>query len=184
MGGFYSYEHVTETKAIGPFCEGTSDDKGLLFCSGKSPASGNIIVQATVTDSDGNSSSASHDVWIAGKGEWWFEMGDSDRIDLLPEKKSYEPGETAKFQVRMPFRSATVLVTVEREGIIDAYVKKITGKEPIILVPVKGNHAPNVFVSALCVRGRVAGTKPTALFDPGKPTYRLGIRNQGGSQGP
>ena len=42
-------------------------------------------------------------------------------------------------------------------------------------VPVKGNYAPNVFVSALCVRGRVPGTKPTALFDPGKPAYRLGI---------
>jgi len=36
--------------------------------------------------------------------------GDHDRIDLLPEKKRYEPGETAIFQVRMPFREATALV--------------------------------------------------------------------------
>lgn len=175
VGGFYSYEHVTETKSTGPICEGTTDDKGLLACSAKSPVSGNVILQATVTDDTGNVSAANQDLWIAGKGEWWFDVADSDRIDLLPEKKSYDPGENARFQVRMPFRSATVLVTVEREGVIDAYVKKVSGKEPVISVPVKGNYAPNVFVSALCVRGRVAGTKPTPLFDPGKPTYRLGI---------
>ena len=132
MGGFYSYEHVTETKSVGPICAGTTDDKGLLDCSVKAPVSGNVILQATVTDEGGNTSSSNRDVWVAGKGEWWFEAGDSDRIDLLPEKKSYNPGDTAKFQVRAPFRSATVLVTVEREGIIHAYVKKISGKEPVI----------------------------------------------------
>lgn len=175
VGGFYSYEHVTETKSVGPVCEGVSDDKGLLICEASSPVSGNVILQATVLDDKGNSSSSNRDVWVAGKGEWWFEAGDSDRIDLLPEKRTYDPGDIARFQVRAPFRSATVLVTVEREGIMDAYVKKISGKEPVISVPIKGNYAPNVFVSALCVRGRVGGTKPTALFDPGKPAYRLGI---------
>lgn len=30
-------------------------------------------------------------------------------------------------------------------------------------------------MSALVVRGRVGGAKPTAIFDPGKPVYKLGI---------
>jgi uncharacterized protein YfaS (alpha-2-macroglobulin family) len=175
VGGFYSYEHVTETKAVGPVCAGTTDAKGLVECSATSPVTGNVILQATVIDDSGNPSTANRDVWVAGKGEWWFEAGDSDRIDLLPEKRSYNPGDTARFQVRAPFRSATVLVTVEREGVMEAFVRKISGKEPVIDLPIKGNYAPNVFVSALCVRGRVAGTKPTALFDPGKPAFRLGI---------
>jgi alpha-2-macroglobulin len=175
VGGFYSYEHVTETKAVGPVCAGATDDKGYLECNATSPVSGNVILQATVFDDSGNASTSNRDVWVAGKGEWWFEAGDSDRIDLLPEKKAYNPGDAARFQVRSPFRSATVLVTVEREGVMDAWVKRISGKEPVISVPIKGHYAPNVFVSALCVRGRVAGTRPTALFDPGKPAYRLGI---------
>ena len=114
VGGFYSYEHVTETKSIGPICQGTTDDKGLLECSAKTTVSGNVILQAIVKDQSGNVSASNCDVWVAGGGEWWFEAGDSDRIDLVPEKKSYEPGDSAKFQVRSPFRSATVLVTVER----------------------------------------------------------------------
>ena len=175
VGGFYSYEQVTETKSLGQICEGATDERGILDCAAKSPVSGNVVLQASVVDDRGASSTANRDVWVAGKGEWWFEAGDSDRIDLLPEKRSYDPGETARFQVRSPFRSATALITVEREGIIDAGVKRLSGREPVISVPVKGSYAPNVFVSALCVRGRVKGTAPTAMFDPGKPSYRLGI---------
>jgi alpha-2-macroglobulin len=175
VGGFYSYEHATETKKIGAVCEGVSDSKGLVICDAKSPVSGNVIIQATAKDSAGNVSAAKQDVWIYARGDWWFDVSDNDRIDLLPEKKRYEPGETAKFQVRMPFREATVLVTVEREGIIDSFVRKLSGKNPVIEVPIKGGYAPNIFVSALCVRGRAEGVKPTALIDLGKPAYKLGI---------
>ena len=45
----------------------------------------------------------------------------------------------------------------------------------MVEIPVKKNYAPNVFVSALVVRGRVPNTRPTALFDPGKPAYKLGL---------
>jgi hypothetical protein len=46
---------------------------------------------------------------------------------------------------------------------------------PVFTIPVKASYAPNVFVSALVVRGRVAGVQPTALVDLGKPAYKLGI---------
>ena len=176
VGGFYSYEHVTETKKVASvLCEGKTDGKGLLVCDVHSPVSGNVILQARSADDSGNISSAYRDVWIAGKGEWWFDVSDNDRIDLLPEKKRYEPGDTARFQLRMPFREATALVTIEREGIMETFVKKLTGKDPLIEIPVKNNYAPNVFVSALVVRGRVSGVQPTALVDLGKPAFKLGI---------
>ena len=175
VGGFYSYEHVTETKRVGPLCEGKTDAGGLLICEAQSPVSGNVILQARTEDSSGNVSEASRDVWIAGKGEWWFDVADNDRIDLLPEKKRYEPGDTAKFQVRMPFRTATALITVEREGVMEAYIRKLSGKDPAIEIPIKNNYAPNIFVSALVVRGRVSDVQPTAMVDLGKPAFKLGI---------
>jgi len=175
VGGFYAYEHTSETKRVGRICQGKTDARGLLICDVKSPVSGNVILQAEAGDDAGNVSKAHRDVWIVGKGEWWFDVSDHDRIDLIPEKKKYEPGETAKFQVRMPFREATALISVEREGIVDTYVRKISGKHPVIEVPVKKVYAPNVFVSVLVVRGRVSGVQPTALVDLGKPAFRLGL---------
>jgi len=128
VGGVYSYEHSTETKKIAPLFEGKTDSRGLLICDAKSPVSGNVILQAESFDAAGNRTVAHRDVWVAGKGEWWFEVGDHDRIDLIPEKKRFEPGEKAIFQVRMPFREATALVTVEREGIITAWSERFPGK--------------------------------------------------------
>jgi uncharacterized protein YfaS (alpha-2-macroglobulin family) len=75
----------------------------------------------------------------------------------------------------MPFREATALVTVEREGVLDAFVTPLSGKSPAVDVALKGSYAPNAFVSVLAVRGRVADPQPTALVDLAKPAFRLGI---------
>jgi uncharacterized protein YfaS (alpha-2-macroglobulin family) len=175
VGGFYAYEHSTETKRIAALCEGKTDHRGLLICEVQSPVSGNVILQARSRDDVGNSSIANRDVWVAGKEEWWFETGDNDRIDLLPEKKRYEVGEKATFQVRMPFRSATALISIEREGVMESWVKNLSGTNPAIEIPIKSAFAPNVFVSCLVVRGRLPGIKPSGMVDLGKPAYKLGI---------
>jgi hypothetical protein len=94
-------------------------------------------------------------VWVTRQGELWFGGEDHDRIDLLPEKKSYQPGETARFQVRMPFRFATALVAVEREGIIDTQVVQLNGQDPTVSLKVQPDWGPNVYVSVLALRGRL-----------------------------
>jgi uncharacterized protein YfaS (alpha-2-macroglobulin family) len=175
IGGFYAYENNSEVKALGAACEGKTDNKGLLICQVKAPASGNLILRAKTQDAQQRVTMTSRETWVADGADWWFSATDNDRIDLLPEKKRYEPGETASFQVRMPFREATALVTVEREGVIDSYVRPLSSSEPVFTIPVKKEYAPNVYVSALVVRGRVASVQPTALVDLGKPAYKLGI---------
>ena len=75
----------------------------------------------------------------------------------------------------MPFKEATVLVTVEREGVLEAFVRTIDARRPVIEVPIKGSYAPNVFVSAFLVRGRIGGVAPTALVDLAKPAFKMGL---------
>ncbi len=175
IGGFYAFDNHSEIKAIGEICRGVTDNKGLLICDVKAPAKGNIILQAETADAGGNPSIANHEIFVAGNDDWWFDAADNDRIDLLPEKKSYEPGEKARFQLRMPFKEADVLVTVEREGILDSFVTHLTRANPTIDVPLKGHYSPNVFVSALAIRGRSGEVQPTALVDLGKPSFKMGL---------
>ena len=154
----------------------------------------------TAKDSSGNTIQAASSVYVTKQGEMWFGGENNDRIDLLPEKKSYEPGEIAKFQVRMPFRIATALVAVEREGIVDTQVVELNGQDPTISLKVQESWGPNVYVSVLALRGRLRevpwysfftwGYKaprewwtsfwyegreyvaPTAMVDMSKPAYR------------
>jgi alpha-2-macroglobulin len=175
VGGFYAYEHVQETRRLGELCRAVTGTSGTATCEGTSPVAGNVILQATAADEAGRETAAYTSVWVAGSEEWWFEAKDHDRIDLLPERRRYEPGEVARFQVRMPFREATALVAIEREGIQEARVVRLSGKAPVIEVPVLPGYAPNMFVSVLAVRGRVAGLQPTALVDLGRPAFKLGL---------
>jgi uncharacterized protein YfaS (alpha-2-macroglobulin family) len=175
LGGFYAYEHTQKIEPLGSACSGVTDRAGELTCTVAAKASGNLIVQATTTDPQGNTSSVHQDRWVAGADDQWFAASDNDRIDIVPERKRYEPGETARLQVRMPFREATALITVEREGVLDTYVQPLTGKDPVVRVPIKQNYAPNLYVSVFVVRGRVGAAAPTALVDLGKPAYRMGI---------
>jgi uncharacterized protein YfaS (alpha-2-macroglobulin family) len=174
VGGFYAYENTVETRSAGELCSGRSDQRGQFVCNAKPALTGNVLVQASVTDDGGNISAANTEMYIPSEQREWFEGHDEDRMDVLPEKPQYEPGDTARLQVRMPFSEATVLVTVEREGILAASVFPLSGKEPVIRVPVK-DYAPNVFVSVLAVRGRIGSIQPTAMVDLGKPAFKLGI---------
>jgi alpha-2-macroglobulin len=202
VGGFYSYDNKTETKDLGTVCSGTSDSRGLLLCDTKLGEAGEVELTVSAKDKDGNVSQAASSVWVTKQGELWFGGEDHDRIDLLPEKKSYQPGETAKLQVRMPFRFATALVSIEREGIIDTQIVQLNGQDPTINVKIAEGWAPNVYVSALVLRGRLREvpwyslftwgykaprewwtafwyegreyTAPTALVDLSKPAFRLG----------
>ncbi len=174
-GGFYAFENTTQTRHVHALSTVQTDAHGMVACEESVPFSGQLTVQVSALDPSGNRTVTHCDLWVRGEEDQWLGGSDSDRIDLIPEKKRWEPGETARFQVRMPFAEATVLTTVEREGILDSYVNRVSSGSPIIELPIKGNYAPNVFVSALCVRGRIQGPLPTAMVDLGKPAFKLGI---------
>ncbi|MCB1158195.1 MAG: hypothetical protein KDK45_11895, partial [Leptospiraceae bacterium] len=174
VGGFYSYESYREIKKLGEFCSGQTDEKGMLICEGKTTEEGNILFSANTISSSGKEARSNTEIWIESPNSW-YAGSDHDRADLIPVRKKYETGEEAEFQFRIPFSEARVLVTVEREGILDSYIQNVKGRNPSIRIPIKNNYSPNVFVSAMAVRGRVGGIRPTALIDLGKPSYKLGI---------
>jgi uncharacterized protein YfaS (alpha-2-macroglobulin family) len=175
VGGFYAYESVEEVTRIGRFCSVRTDAAGRFACEGAPPRAGNLVFVARTSDWRWHESVAHVDVFVPGDDATWFAQGDGDRMELVPEKRRYEPGETARIQVRMPFRAATALVTVEREGVGESFVAHPTAADPVVSVPITGADAPNVFVSVLAVRGREAEPAPTGTVDLAKPAVRLGI---------
>ncbi|WP_444813113.1 alpha-2-macroglobulin family protein [Variovorax saccharolyticus] len=203
VGGFYTYDNKTDVKEIGTICSGKSDTRGLLLCEAELKEPGQVELIASATDKEGRDSRAAASVYVTRQGELWFGGEDHDRIDVLPEKKSYQPGEVARFQVRSPFRFATALVSVEREGVIETHVVQLNGQDPTVTLQVKPEWGPNAYISVLALRGRLREVPwysfftwgfraprewwtafwyegkeyvaPTALVDLSKPAYRLGL---------
>ena len=203
VGGFYAYDNRTEVKDLGALCSGSTDAHGLLACEAELSSAGQVELIASAADAAGNPVQAAASVWVTKQGELWFAQDNDDRIDVLPEKKRYEPGETARLQVRMPFREATALVAVEREGVIDTRVVTLRGDDPTVELKIEKTWGPNVYVSVLALRGRIRdvpwysfftwGWKepitwarifwyegreyqaPTAMVDLSKPAFKLGV---------
>jgi uncharacterized protein YfaS (alpha-2-macroglobulin family) len=203
VGGFYAYDNQRDSKELGQLCSGKSNAQGLVFCTLSLAEPGNVELIASVKDAAGNQAQASTSVWVTRQAEVWFGGENQDRIDVLPEKKAYAAGEIAKFQVRMPFRAATALVAIERDGILATQVVEVRGDDPTIAVRIEPEWAPNVFVSVLAVRGRIREVPwysfftwgwqspsewwrawrdegklyepPTAMVDLGKPAFKYGI---------
>jgi len=203
VGGFYAYDNRKEVKDLGTLCTGTADAKGLIVCKATLDAAGEVELIAEAKDAAGHAVQAATSVWITKQGELWFAQDNDDRIDVLPEKRRVEPGETARLQVRMPFREATALVTVEREGVIDTRIVTLRGDDPTVELKVDKAWGPNVYVSVLALRGRIRdvpwyslftwGWKaplewwrayrfegkdyqlPTAMVDLAKPAFKLGV---------
>ena len=197
IGGFYAYDNRMKTTNLAQTCTATTDAQGLATCKLAPGISGEVYAVATTKDANGNEARATQSVWLAGKDDWWFGGDNGDRMDVIAEQQSYKAGDTARFQVRMPFRQATALVTVEREGVLSSYVTELSGTDPVVEVEMPGSYAPDVFVSVMVVRGRTEsgfwtwlhgmarsvglasdppeGQEPTALVDLAKPSYRIGI---------
>lgn len=175
VGGFYAYENVEKNAPLPLSCPARSDADGRLACRFTPTDSGELRVHATSRDEAGREMTSSASTWISSGERWWFEQGNDDRIDVLPEQKEYKVGDTLKLQVRMPFPEATALVGIERDGVMETHVQALSAANPVISLPVKAEYAPNVFVSVFLVRGRNAEVAPTALVDLGKPAFKLGI---------
>ena len=203
VGGFYAYDNKNVDEDLGEVCSGKSDARGLVLCEATLETSGQVELIAQARDAQGHLARAASSVWVTRAGEVWFGSANDDRMDVLPEQRAYEPGQVARFQIRSPFRHATALVAIERNGIIETRDVELDGRDPTIELPVKAEWAPNVFVSVLAVRGRVRevpwyslftwGWKtpvewwhawrdegqdwqaPTAMVDLAKPAFKFGI---------
>lgn len=133
---------------------------------------GSYIFRAEAKDVRGNTMKSGTRFYVTGSGYVAWQRNDDDRIELIPEKTTFKPGETARIMVQSPFEEATALITVEREGILSSSVTTLVGSAPQIEIPLGEEHMPNVYVSVMLLQGRSA--PPDGGNDPGAPTFKMG----------
>ncbi|MFD2718266.1 alpha-2-macroglobulin [Hymenobacter monticola] len=80
-----------------------------------------------------------------------FEVNNEGAVTIEADKPRYNPGETARLLLKAPF-AGRILVTVERANVLDHFYVSTDGKAAEVKVPIKGEHVPNVYVTATAVR--------------------------------
>lgn len=134
---------------------------------------GTYVVRGESEDSEGHATRSELRVFVYGKDAVVWENTER-RVDLVPDKREYAPGDTATLLVRSPFDTARGVVVVEREGIAAQYPVVIEGGAATVEVPIDESMLPAVTASALLTRGRVEVPGAPAGQDLGMPAAATG----------
>ncbi len=170
--GFYEWDTKRELVPAGEWTVTTNTEPAPLHVPLK--GGGEYRLVATAADGEGRSTTTLVEFYATGSGYTAWARYDHNRIDLVPEKKTYRPGDTARIMVKSPWEHATAILTTERESVRTTKRFDLTSTQQTITVPITEADIPNVFVSVLLVKGRTKDAVTQDSSDPGKPAFRLG----------
>lgn len=169
-----------------------SSQSGPLRVNLPIPATGGMFrIVASSRDEQGRLAQSVLFSWSVGANERWFTGDKVAKLQLVPNKTEFAPGETASILIPSPYKSPDdgnqyALITLERGRVYEQVVRRITGSSLTYELPITGDHAPNIFVSVLVFKGKgsgqvfaapalVAGTVNLRV-KPSKQTLNISIR--------
>jgi len=114
------------------------------------PARSGYELKITAQTPEGRTVQGTNYVWIVTPGRaYWRE--NQQQIQIVPDKKSYKPGDTAKLLVMTNVPQAHLLITTEGPNLRSKRVQKVTSSSAEIMVPITSAEEPNIFVSVAFV---------------------------------
>jgi alpha-2-macroglobulin len=175
-------------KGAGPVVstlQGQTDVSGKAQIQLTIPDSGEFRVRVTATTPEKRDIETATYLWAPGESPWWSGPA-QERVQIVPDKKTYQPGDTAHVLIVTGKEPTSVLVTSEGNGLYSGQVIKSSGGSITVDVPIKAEYAPNFYVAAVFIRGNklYQGSKslnvpPTqhqlnVQLVPSKPQYQPG----------
>ena len=150
-----------------------------VTCTFETPLGGRYKITATVTDELGRENQSSITRWVSGGQQPTSFEVEQETATLIPDKETYQPGDTAEILVMSPFSPAEGLLTVSRSGVL--YTERFVIEEDTttLLIPITEEHLPN-----LNIQVDLVGSAPRtdALGNPvegvgDRPAYATGTLN-------
>jgi hypothetical protein len=146
----------------------TTDGNGKAITGFTPQSGGTYKVVAVAKDSSGHEIRAASYIWVVSAQFVSWRQENNNRINLVPDRKLYHPGDTASILIPSPFQGATkALVTVERGGFYKVEVLDLTSNSTLYQLPITPDYAPDVYVSVIIIKG-VDDTNPA-------PAFRMGL---------
>ncbi len=165
-GNYYWTSKAEKTPVFTQTVTAGSDGTAVFTFTPAEP--GEYKIEATGRDRAGHTIRSATYAWVSGPGYAPWRQENNDRIQLIPDKKEYKPGETARLLVASPYPTPVkALLTVERGGILERSVIEVRGNSALLEIPIRPEYAPDVFVSVLLVKG-IDASAPA-------PSFRMGL---------
>lgn len=169
--GRWVFEYDTKEIDVGS-CDLTSSS-APASCEVTLGVAGAYTVRGKAEDAKGREAFSEMTIYVHGKDAVVWEDNEQ-RIDLVPDKSEYAPGDKATVMLRSPFAEARGVVVVEREGIATELPIHLVGGSHVVEIPIEEAMIPGVTLSALLVRGREEIKGAPTDQDLGRPSAATG----------
>ncbi|MEO8662647.1 MAG: MG2 domain-containing protein, partial [Bryobacteraceae bacterium] len=130
---------------------GHTDAQGKARFDFKAPPGGSYQAKVTAVTPERREISDSTYLWISGGGDFWS-SGGNQRLQIVPDKKSYAAGEKAKVLLVTGQPKATLLVSIEGRDLYSTRVIRADSPTVTIDIPIDATQEPNFFVSASFIK--------------------------------
>ena len=92
-------------------------------------------------------------IWVAGNGvvDWWS-GGEEKTVQIVPDKKTYRPGDTAKILIVTGKTNTPVLVAIEGRDLRSQRIIRSQGSTAVFEMPVTSDDEPAFFITAHYIR--------------------------------
>jgi uncharacterized protein YfaS (alpha-2-macroglobulin family) len=152
---YKTVDYILHERELGS-ADVNTDSQGNASYDFTVPSPGSIYVKAIINEDGKQIVNRGGSFWAPDKkGEWSdFQYRDFDEkaIKLIPDKKSYQPGETAHVLAMLPADKAHLLVTTELAEVLTVRQIDATGRSIVIDVPIDRKYEPNVYLDVSFVK--------------------------------
>ena len=157
-------------------CEAVSEQVPV-DCEFAADIGGRYRISAHVVDDAGRTSRSELTRWVAGaRSGVPSRRIDLEVANLIPDAESYAAGDTAEILVDSPFASATGLLTIVHNQIIELRTFEIADHAAVLEVPITDDHVPELMVQVEIVSTteRTADDGTVLEGVPHRPAYASG----------
>ena len=131
-----------------------TDSQGQAYYEYRVGKTGSVVIKTIVKEGKRQFVANDNYLWVADRTEQWGDWAYADygSIKLVPDKKSYQPGETAHVLAMLPTTKAQLLVTTELGGVMATRNVAASGRAVMLDVPIEPRYAPNVYLAVAYVQ--------------------------------
>ncbi len=153
---YYYPEFDMHERAIA-YADVQTDAQGQASYDYTTTEDGNISIKTVIWENGRAVPTLGGYLWVTNRQFAWTDSSyyseDYGSIKLVPDKKSYRPGEIAHVLAILPTDNAHLLVSTELNTVMSVRSVNSPGRSIVLDVPIQANYAPDVFLNVSYVKG-------------------------------
>jgi uncharacterized protein YfaS (alpha-2-macroglobulin family) len=150
-----------------------------VACRFETKEGGVYRITATVIDDRERENQSELTLWVAGGKRPPQRNVAQEDVELIPDRKEYQAGETAEILVQAPFYPAEGVLTLRRSGMVSSERFTMTGPSHTLRVPISESYVPNLRAQVDLVGAALRTDDEGKTLDrlPKRPAFASGSLN-------